>query len=855
MLRAGGPSKGIALLGTLLVLGLGGCAGGGGQPQQQEEADNEETDPDFLPEEVEEFACTGETGASLSSGSVQVTIPEGQISPCANAAPALTLTAADSGDLQDESETIISAGGQSAEVSLNSTQALTTLPAEDGGTTNDVTIVLPYDDSSVAVGQETSLHIYVLAKDTNLGTVVPLTGDLDPAANTITVRTKGLPASTVLTVVYNPSIASFASDTDSGALVVANRETKAATAATWPTNVWCVVYNPAEATLRQAVAAILAVAEDSLTSDQIRTVLSDRVARHARTSGEEYQALVFRAPHLYLQAPTAATRTCSGTDQPVYFVHMTRRGGSYFQSDDPAENQDLDTLAGFGDKFGRLYVSASRLDDAAGGGGLGTVESSIAHEMFHAIQAGHELYESRNVVGITEGSAATIGITLDGDGTRESTARVRSFANETFSLTNFLFNNRRGIRYSNQDFFAYVARRYNGGSLDFLPEFFEAIRSRIDAAETDFLVAYPPWSLYYDAFETALQDGISSALILPEVYFDFAANRLVEHNTESQFGRTGEIDNPGVLAEGLLRGNGLLNGFSGDPDPDAWLAKTKTSNVMGPYSTRVFKVTPTLASDNENGVKLTVTVTPSAGVITYDFKVKYYRGGIGTGTETTSESFEVRNWAMTTDDEIIVVAANTSSNKGVTFTYRAETEAEEEEEEAARVTGSLYRLATQLKSCIQNVESDCAGLNYGDGVPVTETAQADGDGGGWAECTPGEGSRPKLVMENYSLANCTGTLQGESGGSGYYRPYSGILTGRWYWYEEGMNESYSGPEDEVVVHHWFECSLTFDSIPQDFSEGSITVDCGAELSAQCLDARQVDMPEREYPYAMCYEGE
>lgn len=650
------------------VWGCGGTAGdsGGGNSDDNPEATEVQTEADLT--------CEGVTSAELEAGGATAAIPEGQLDSCANASPTLSLTTTTA--TLDDNDVDISSGGNSVQLNLNADFDTTTVPGDNDGEDTDITIVLPYDDSAVGAGDEDSLHIYVMAEDQDTGAAAPLAGDLDTTANTITISTKGLPMNTIFTVVYNADMDAIASDDPDISALRLPRGISALTQSTWPTNVWCVVWNAGDATLRSVVAGILGKNAADLTNDDIKEVLGERVAANAETSGEEYQELGFRAPHLYSQSADAATRACSGTTSPVYFVHMRYSGGSAFQPDEPAENLDTDTLAGFGTKFGRLYVAANRLDDAATEE-LGTVESSVAHEMFHGIQAGYELYRSgERVRGVTEGSAATIGKTLDGDGTNGSEPQVRDFADETYSLDNYLLNGEEDYRYSNQDFFAYVARKYNSDSFDFLPTYFAAYKNRLDALTTAADVTAPPWATFYGALEDGITNGISSSLDLATAYFAFATDRLVEHSATSRFGRTGETTTAGTLATEILSVNsGLQASLSGDPDS---LNVRKTSNQMGSYSTRVFKVTPTSASDDENGRRLKVTVTPSEGTFGTDFRVKYYRGGSASGTTASAAEFEVSNWGKTTDDEIIVVVSNTQVPYGVTFTYSAVTEEETE---------------------------------------------------------------------------------------------------------------------------------------------------------------------------------
>lgn len=648
---------------------------GGGSSSSSSSSSSSENTEDTIVQTETLVDCEGETSADLVDGGGDVAIPEGSLDSCANATPSLTSVEADDTILADE-EVIVSADQLAVQLDLDTSASVTAPPEEDDS--SDIVLTLDYDDTAIPPADENSLKVYVLAQDQDLGTVIPVIGDLDTAANTITITTKALPANAVFTVVYNSEMAAIASDDSSSSSLV-----RELTASDWPSNVWCVTYNQADVTLRTAVANVLGIPAASVTDANVSAVIFDQVATNARISGQEFQTLGFRAPHLYVMAASAATRACSGTNSPVYIVHMIYTGGSYFQPDDPAENIDVDSQSGFGTKFGRLYVDANRLDDEATTG-LGTVEASIAHEMFHGVQAGYEMMAiTDRVEGIVEGTAATLGKTLDGAGTLTSTPVVRDFASEIYKLDYFLLTHSSATRYSNQDFFAYVSREYNSDSFDWLPTFFASLRNRVSALDTAAERQSPPYATVYEALEDGLGDGIFSGLTLSDVYFDFSVNRLVEHNSSSQFGRSGETTAAGTLATGLLRNVGLLSSLLGDPDT---LDVTKTSNKMGSFSTRVFKVVPSSASDDEDGRKLTVTVTPSRGSFGESFRVKYYRAGSASGTEASSGSFEVRNWGKTTGDVILVVVSNTQSAFNVTFTYKAVTE----EEDQAAVTENSF---------------------------------------------------------------------------------------------------------------------------------------------------------------------
>jgi hypothetical protein len=651
---------------SLIVMLLVACGGGSSNSSDSsgngtDTGDNTDTGADVTTE------CAGDTAAFLTNSSATITIPEGSLTACANASPQLSQVAEPDNVLADD-ETNITSGSGAFELNLKGDSGITT-PTD---TSASISLSFTYDNTGIDPALENSLNIYLVAQDLDSGAVVNLSGIVNPDTKSFTTEATGLPNQVRFMVVVNPDMDAVASGTDENSKVNKVNGPDALlqpnlTSSVWPTNTWCVVYNRRNATLRTVIGGLLSVQPADLTNAQIKAAVSTLVADNARASGSAYTDLGFRAPHLYLQPAGNIARACSNTNDSIYFIHLVYGDGSYFQTNSPGENIDTDTLAGFGTKFGRLFVAVNRFDDSVNSG-LGTVKASVAHEMFHGIQAGYELYVSNRVNGITEGSAATIGKTLDDEGTIDSVPLVRNFSNEIFKLDYQLLDNSAGVRYANQDFFAYIARQYFAGRFDFLHQYFTNVSNKIAALE-EAQRTETPYSVFYSALESTL-----APLALSEVYFDFAVNRLMEHNLNSRLQRSGEITAPMTLVTSLLRsGAGRLVALSGNPDA---FAKSNTSNTMAPYSTSVFEIRPDSKSDFTNGVKLTVNVTPSSGSVGQGVRVKYYRNGELVGKEAGS-SFIINNWAKETNDIITVIVANAQAASGVTFIYQATTEPEE----------------------------------------------------------------------------------------------------------------------------------------------------------------------------------
>ena len=169
---------------------------------------------------------------------------------------------------------------------------------------------------------------------------------------------------------------------------------------------------------------------------------------------------------------------------------------------------------------------------------LGSGKAAIAHEMMHAIFDGYDLWDDNThssfgiARGINEGIASTMGITLDYTLCKNQTEVIaRNITSEVFLLDFPLMINEPGNAsispaYSNQDFFAYVARAYfSTDGLKYIADLLKAVHSSCKAAMPTSVIEYLG---YMDEFFSAkVQKGLAA------IYSDFVRQRAYEQSESS----------------------------------------------------------------------------------------------------------------------------------------------------------------------------------------------------------------------------------------------------------------------------------------------------------------------------------
>ncbi len=157
------------------------------------------------------------------------------------------------------------------------------------------------------------------------------------------------------------------------------------------------------------------------------------------------------------------------------------------------------------------------------------------HELFHAVQNGYDFrdlwWRNGNVwyhsaMALTEGSATLLGnVYQNGNGVYGGEVTVRT-PEPPEKLSREVLWNCCVDAYERQDFFAYVAKRWLGGSLQGLRWLFQALSDQTDGQFGKSPDQYD--TMYRQAMDFHYQGAIG--LSLPEVYTELVLDRAYRHN-------------------------------------------------------------------------------------------------------------------------------------------------------------------------------------------------------------------------------------------------------------------------------------------------------------------------------------
>ncbi len=575
-------------------------------------------------------APTPVTGGTFKDPSgAGVTVAAGEIPPYVNATqpsmtpspqlpPGLTIDPA-------QGEVNVTQGAPGYTFNLTGDSSFTTTTA------GAVMVSLPFDASAIPVADQADpVKTFTRIFDPQDNSQVDLTGDIaiSGSAGMLTVETRGLPRQFTAVVIYSPNMDAATSEEAAVADLdhYAPRSWLKVTRTTWPVQSWCIIWNHSDPNLIAAVRTLHGLAGNP-TVAQIRADVVNLVGGGARRSQVIYQSDAMNAPNLFIG------RTCRD-GQSRYNVHLlTRAAGSAFQPNDPGEAISSGT-----DHFGRLYIDSSRLDDALNTP-LGTVLASISHEMLHGVQNGYEILGG-TPRGYREGSAATYGKSIDNG----QLILVRDLPNETESLSRSLMSSTNP--YGNQDFFAYVGKNNNIGSLNYLSGLYAQMRATIGSK-----VLNPSAATMYGAMDTSFKATFNQSL--QAIYLDFVKQRALTHNAASQFGRAGEVVNG--FAANLL---GAANVFTQNVDISTCRQNRITLNTNGlpAFATTAIVISPTgVLPAGATSPTLAVKITPTASAIGLLWGGFTNRANVATALAANNK---FPNFGNAAGDQVIVLVSN-----------------------------------------------------------------------------------------------------------------------------------------------------------------------------------------------------
>ncbi len=620
----------------------------------------------------ESLKCTGTvTGGTFSSGT-GATVNVGSMPTCVNATtdPTITATTTQPSGLDirtTEGDVNVTTGSFYA-FTINGDRGFTTTSA------SAVSVMLPFDPTLIATvpDRTNSVKVFVRIFNQDDNALIDVTGTI--SGGTITITTRGLPKNFTAAVIYNPDMDTTTPDSPAPSISVGKGVLKTLTdKPPWPAKTWCAIYNPKSTVLIDAVST-----KDGITSPtaaQIKTAIKTYIANNAVAAQTIYEAAGFRAPNLFIA--TTATEPCTtlGTT-PRFTIHVIE-SGSYFQGDD-----DKEAITPDGNHYGREYINAARIKDSASkaSGDLGSIKASVAHEMQHAIQYGYEIYGSPSK-GYKEAASTSYGMTIDQGGT----ITVRSGSpEETFAMSDFLMDydtTTTAAAYSNQDFFAYVGKQYNSGSLSFIVGLWEQISDDIDlaalgavdTATADSIRQSPTLPMMASSMDLYFRGKFGSSL--EDIYLDFLKQRTMDHNANSQFGRVGETTTG--FAKDLFTVDPTdstkdsLQVITINPTDCTVTDGSGGFGSVAPMAARAVRIVASGAAATTTYPTITLTLKPQSGAMN-DKWAGYYRRTGSAKTLTDSNTFTSFGAAAT--DEIDLVVANVTQDTPSSITYEAKCE-------------------------------------------------------------------------------------------------------------------------------------------------------------------------------------
>lgn len=321
---------------------------------------------------------------------------------------------------------------------------------------------------------------------------------------------------------------------------------------------------------------------------------------------------------------------------------------------------------------------------------LGTIRGVIAHEVFHALVKGYQISQGptengeKPYKGFNEGMATVMGHTLDLSGAiyvrNDVPPRIYTMMlNQPLGVFE-----PRELRYTNQDFFAYVGKRFQEGSMDYL------VGSAMDGPFQNgvldqtrkYLSNHPELQAgvstsaeYLAAYRMALHNSFSLQFqySLAETYWIFAKDRAYENSPESRL-RWDDPGTPWTFQSQRFDPSGTYQYTFNDTNETVELnyEDIPVLKEIPPFSTRAI-----LFNGNGFNAKLTlsfVTVNWLEDSLGNSMKVKVYRVGQNGVEITADENTASLNGFGTDFSQALVLLSNVSVESPYSVMLTAVTE-------------------------------------------------------------------------------------------------------------------------------------------------------------------------------------
>lgn len=649
----------LTILSTLLGVALAYGCGGGGDSSSTETTYGATLNSAYA---VSEITCSGTwTTGTVATGTFSVAV-NGTMSTCVNATTptAEVETAVPTGMDIAATETNVTTGAASYKLTLGDSPYITDTDAS-------VTITVPFDPTLVAIPDRDSTHVFLRIIDLssgsqNYGALVDVVGDVNFTTGLITAGLTGLPPLMSVAVIYNPNMVAQISAGTADTNISVPTQSKA-TSRTWGAAKYCVLYDSTDSLVTSALTTYQVANPTATLASMVETT----IAANAVAAQDAYVAAGFRQAALVIKS--AANFPCGGTT-PRFFIHYAHAGSSFNPTVIPFLGTYIPVILD-NNYYGSLYISPNRTNLATTDT-VGPIGASVAHEMFHAIQFGYDLITwNRTSQGYIEGTATTYGRSI-GMSPTTAVPVARPGSDQVFMLSNFVMQNAAdettrvdNIAYTNQDFFAFVGRKYGSNSLAYLNTLFDQTNTDITAAAGILPAAYyePPRSLLFGAMDTAFRATLTGGASLETVYIDFLRQRAMEHDTDSQL-HSGEPTTSGTFASGLFEvqttngGKGLIDVSI---DPLAVAGQSFKFGSVAPLAARAIRITPSqVIAAGGTGASITVDVNPVGS----SFSGATYQNGVYQGALSTTTT--VTGFGMAGTNEIVILVANIQTTSDTT---------------------------------------------------------------------------------------------------------------------------------------------------------------------------------------------
>lgn len=505
-------------------------------------------------------------------------------------------------------------------------------------------LILPFDTG--ALGGASADDVTVFARMATEEDAFPLLGTV--SGGKIELELFSLPVSFDIQVVYNPNAVLLLEDDEEPAKVLP-------APTPWETTTWGVHFDSTSSMLRAAVATVLAKPAADVTWPDIAQVVHTRIRRPAQDVSVLYQTARYCQPRLGVHT--------SLTGRKHYVLLLYNEKSVYSPSSD--------------DGLGQVKISYRSIPKDISFV-LGTSKGTIAHEVFHAIIRGYQFNMGPSMDGkepfdgFNEGLATVMGHTVDHDNAINVRPNVVDPPRSYTLMLNWPFGVFEPYRsgYNNQDFFAYVGKHYNAGSMGYLAgsdsdgEYLNGVLEQTKkylSEHPEVQTGTSTTASFTAAYLTAMHNSFSLQFgkSLADIYWDFARNRAYENNGDSVL-RPADIITPWTFQRDRFEATAIHEyTFTGNDQEVEWNCNAIPAlNNIPPMSTRALLI---------NGSDFSATLTLAVETVNWfedklgnSMRVKVYKIGQN-GTELTpgNNTFSLDGFG-TNFTQVLVLLSNLS---------------------------------------------------------------------------------------------------------------------------------------------------------------------------------------------------